>query len=561
MNDPLLSIRNLTIRAGDKTLVKDISLDIPRRSIMGLVGESGSGKTMTALSIMGLLPPGVSVTGGKILLQDKEPPSDLLSLSSRQLNRVRGNRISMIFQEPMTSLNPTMKCGPQAIEPLLKEHRVSHRKAKAEILRLFREVRLPDEEHIYHAWPHELSGGQRQRVMIAMALSTSPDLLIADEPTTALDVTVQKNILALLSELRDTYNLGILFITHDLMVLKQIADQIAVMYGGEILETGETKKLLEDPVTPYAKGLLACRPRLDEKPERLPTVADFLEPGQKSPTIRRQKKTTGGNEVLMTVKDLEVEFKGRGRKVKAVDRVSFDVYKGETLGLVGESGCGKTTLGRTILQLINAKSGSVIFDGTPLHQMKPSQLRRTRRRIQIVFQDPYSSLNPGKTIGNILTEPMVVHQLESGRSSRETRARELLEQVGLPNESYNLYPHQFSGGQRQRIGIARALACRPDFIILDESVSALDVSVQAQILNLLNDLKSNYDLTYIFISHDLTVVKYMSDRVMVMSEGSIVESGTSEKIYLDPGESYTRKLIAAIPAQFARRLTRTFRNR
>lgn len=547
MNDPLLSIKNLEIQAGEKVLVDRISIDIPRRTIMGLVGESGSGKTLTALSVLGLLPRGVSVTSGSIMLNGTPGTTELLNLPARQLNRVRGNRISMIFQEPMTSLNPTMKCGPQAIEPLLKDNRHTHAEAKQEILRLFREVKLPDEDLIYNAWPHELSGGQRQRVMIAMALSTNPDLLIADEPTTALDVTVQKNILDLLSDLREKFDLSILFITHDLMVLKQIADEIAVMYQGKIVETGNMQQVLEHPSTPYAKGLLACRPHLDEKPERLATVADFMDPGKQPPPPRRNHSSSDRKQVLLSVQDLEVNFHSRGRSVNAVNAVSFDVYKGETLGLVGESGCGKTTLGRTILQLIEADSGSVIFEGKALNRMRAETLRRTRRRIQIVFQDPYSSLNPGKTIGSILTEPMVVHRLASGKAEREAQARKLLEQVGLPDDAYNLYPHQFSGGQRQRIGIARALACQPDFMILDESVSALDVSVQAQILNLLNDLKAAYDLTYIFISHDLTVVKYMSDRVMVMSEGKIVESGTSEKIYMNPSADYTRKLISAIP--------------
>jgi peptide/nickel transport system ATP-binding protein len=389
--------------------------------------------------------------------------------------------------------------------------------------------------------------------MIAMALSTSPDLLIADEPTTALDVTVQKSILDLLSGLKEKYNLGILFITHDLMVLKQIADEIAVMYRGEIVEKGEMKSVMENPSTPYAKGLLACRPGLENQPERLPTVADFMEPEKGEPVGKRHvapKSGTSGRlkgEVLLRIEDLNVRFSSRGRSVNAVSAVSFDVYRGETLGLVGESGCGKTTLGRTILQLVEADSGSVYYRGTALNRIKTKALRKVRKNIQIVFQDPYSSLNPGMTIGNTITEPMFVHRLAKNREEAEMMAHRLLDQVGLPSDAFNLYPHQFSGGQRQRIGIARALACKPEFIVLDESVSALDVSIQAQILNLLNDLKREYHLTYIFISHDLTVVKYMSDRVLVMSEGKIIEAGTSEQIYLQPSEGYTKKLIASIP--------------
>jgi peptide/nickel transport system ATP-binding protein len=552
MRDPLLSIKDLEIRTGEKTLVNRISLDIYRKSITGLVGESGSGKTLTALSILRLLPKGVVATSGSILFQEGENGADLLNVSLKDLNRIRGNRISMIFQEPMTCLNPTMRCGRQAMEPLMKMQR-STGEVKKKILHLFGEVQLPDPESIFDAWPHELSGGQRQRVMIAMALSTSPALLIADEPTTALDVTVQKSILNLLNDLKERYNLGVLFITHDLLVLKQIADEVAVMYQGEIVERGKMEQVMETPSTPYAKGLLACRPGLGERPRRLPTVSDFIcteisgqlqkisKPGEKQPAARKQ------GEMLLRAEDLNVNFKSRRRSVSAVDSVSFDVYEGETLGLVGESGCGKTTLGRTILQLIRSDSGSVLYRGTALNRLKPSELRKLRKNIQIVFQDPYSSLNPGKTIGNMITEPMYVHRLVKNRDQAEAAAHKLLEQVGLPADAYNLYPHQFSGGQRQRIGIARALACKPEFMVLDESVSALDVSIQAQILNLLNDLKEEYNLTYIFISHDLTVVKYMSDRVMVMSEGKIIESGTAEQIYLRPSESYTKKLIESIP--------------
>ena len=553
MNDLLLEIRDLEIRAGEKILVNHLSLNIYRKSITGLVGESGSGKTLTALSVLRLLPKGVVATSGTIIFHDKTEETNLLVTPVKQLNRIRGNRISMIFQEPMTSLNPSMKCGRQAMEPLLKLKHVSKSQAKEKILHLFEEVQLPDPKGIFNAWPHELSGGQRQRVMIAMALATSPDLLIADEPTTALDVTVQKSILDLLSGLKEKYNLGILFITHDLMVLKQIADEIAVMYRGEIVEKGKMKSVMENPSTPYAKGLLACRPGLENQPDRLPTVADFVEPGEDRPVHKSRVSAKTGSpgrekgEVLLRVEDLNVRFSSRGRSVNAVSAVSFDVFRGETLGLVGESGCGKTTLGRTILQLVQADSGSVFYRGTALNRMKTKALRKVRKNIQIVFQDPYSSLNPGMTIGNTITEPMFVHRLAKSKREAEEMAHRLLEQVGLPADAFNLYPHQFSGGQRQRIGIARALACKPEFIVLDESVSALDVSIQAQILNLLNDLKQEYHLTYIFISHDLTVVKYMSDRVLVMSEGKIIESGTSEQIYLQPSEGYTKKLIASIP--------------
>ncbi len=549
MSDPLLRIRDLEISTGNARLVNRINLDISGKSVTGLVGESGSGKTLTALSIMGLLPKGVRATAGSVTLLNRDSAdANLLHLPEKEMNHIRGSRISMIFQEPMTSLNPTMKCGPQATEPLRIHKGLSSTGAREKILDLFNEVKLPDVENIFNAWPHQLSGGQRQRVMIAMALSTHPDLLIADEPTTALDVTVQKSILELLLALKEKYNLGVLFITHDLMVLKQIADRIAVMYRGELVEEASAAALLENPQTPYAKGLLACRPSLEEKPERLPTIGDFMSgyAEQDKPTAGQPRSVD--NDVILSVKDLEVTFISGKRTVHAVDSVSFDVFRGETLGLVGESGCGKTTLGRTIVQLIRPDNGSVSYNGVPLDRLTGKELRKTRRKIQIVFQDPYSSLNPGKTIGDIIAEPMIIHRLEKNKKEKEARVHQLLEQTGLPGEAYNLYPHQFSGGQRQRIGIARALACQPEFIVLDESVSALDVSVQAQILNLLNDLKRAYELTYIFISHDLTVVKYMSDRVLIMSDGRMIESGTSEKIYMHPENDYTRKLINAIPS-------------
>ncbi len=548
MPESLLKIRSLSISTPENILVDSISLTINKGTVKGLVGESGSGKTLTALSIMGLLPKGVKTTGGSIDLVHAKGTSDLLKLSSPELNKVRGDRISMIFQEPMTSLNPTMRCGDQAVEPLCKKERISKHEAKKKILELFREVRLPDEERIFSAWPHELSGGQRQRVMIAMALSTNPDLLIADEPTTALDVTVQKNILDLLLHLKDKFNLAILFITHDLMVLKQIADDIAVMYQGKILEAGPAEKILTVPETAYAKGLIACRPMLLQPPGPLPTVSDFMNGPKPGSDISYNINTKKSDKVLLSVRELLVTFpRKNGEEINAVDTVTFDVKEGETLGLVGESGCGKTTLGRSILQLIHARSGQVTYRGIVLNHLKGKELRQMRRKIQIVFQDPYSSLNPGKTIGNIISEPMLIHGLSKNRKEAEEKTKSLLEQVGLTADASTRYPHQFSGGQRQRIGIARALACQPEFIILDESVSALDVSVQAQILNLLNELKTTFNLTYIFISHDLTVVKYMSDRVLVMSEGRIIESGTSDKIYMNPSEAYTRKLIDAIP--------------
>ena len=552
MNDLLLEIRNLEIKTAGKVLVDHVNLDIPRRTITGLVGESGSGKTLTALAIPGLLPANVHATSGNILLHDPGKTTDLLHALPRQLTSIRGNRVAMIFQEPMTSLNPSMRCGPQAMETLRKQRQISRSEAKKKIIQLFREVKLPTPEALFNAWPHELSGGQRQRVMIAMALSANPDLLIADEPTTALDVTVQKSILDLLSELRDKYHLSILFITHDLLVLKQIADEIAVMYQGQIVEKGPVKHVMENPQTPYTRGLMACRPGPGEKPDRLPVIADFI----KGEIPKKNKPDRGhalasslsdSKEPLLRVHDLDVTFRGKGRSVRAVRSVSFDLFRGETLGLVGESGCGKTTLGRTILMLIRAGKGTVEYKGLPLNRLKPSALRKTRKEIQIVFQDPYSSLNPGKTVGHMIMEPMFVHHLVKGKADAEKAARRLLEQTDLPQEAINLYPHQFSGGQRQRIGIARALACQPEFLILDESVSALDVSIQAQILNLLNDLKEQMNLTYLFISHDLNVVQYMADRVLVMQEGRIIESGPAEQIYNHPSENYTRRLINAIP--------------
>jgi len=550
MQEVILDIRHLTLEAGDQKLVSGIGMKLERGKFTGLAGESGSGKTLTALSILGLLPPAVRMTTGSILFSPSQGPvADLATLSPKKMHGIRGHRISMIFQEPMTSLNPSMRCGGQVSEVIRLHLGGNHRSVCSRVLELFHEVKLPDPIRIYRSWPHQLSGGQRQRVMIAMALATHPELVIADEPTTALDVTVQKSILDLLAELREKYRLTILFITHDLMVLKQIADRMVIMYRGKLVESGSTRQILTTPEDPYTKGLIACKPGLDRAPYRLPTVADFM--SGKKPETRTLKKTEIPPEAvpLLCVRNLNTwYYRDRGKEMtKAVHDVSFDVYRGETMGLVGESGCGKTTLGRTILRLIEATSGDIEYRGKDLLAYSPSDLRRIRRKIQVVFQDPYSSLSPRRTAGQIIREPMEVHHLGDGGTVRRERTVRLLEQVGLQPSDVNRYPHEFSGGQRQRIGIARALACEPEFMILDEAVSALDVSVQAQILNLLNELKQAYRLTYIFISHDLTVVKYMSDRILVMKDGSIVETGTAESIYGTPSHPYTGKLIRSIP--------------
>jgi len=550
MKDWILDINRLTLETGKGTLVRGISLKLERGKFTGLAGESGSGKTLTALSVLRLLPPAVQLTSGSILFSPAEGPRvDLATLPPKKMFQIRGNRISMIFQEPMTSLNPSMRCGKQVSE-VIRIHQGGDRPAlRSRVLHLFDEVKLPDPRSIYNAWPHLLSGGQRQRVMIAMALATRPELVIADEPTTALDVTVQKSILDLLAELREKYHLSILFITHDLTVLKQIADHMVIMYRGEVVETGSTDRILTTPEAPYTRGLIACKPGLDRTPYRLPTLSDFM--AGKKPGTRELKRTVVPPDTvpLLRIRNLSKWYaRDRGKTVvKAVDEVSFDVFAGETMGLVGESGCGKTTLGRTILRLIGATSGDIDYRGENLLACSRSELRKIRSSIQVVFQDPYSSLSPRRTAGQIVREPMEIHGIGTNRTERNARVQHLLEQVGLTGSDMDRYPHEFSGGQRQRIGIARALACEPEFVILDEAVSALDVSVQAQILNLLNELKQTYGLTYIFISHDLTVVRYMSDRILVMKDGSIVESGTPESIYTTPSHPYTGKLIRSIP--------------
>ena len=528
--------------------VKDVSFEVCRGRTLGIVGESGSGKSVSSLAVMGLLPkpPACRVTGSIRLFADGQQEA----VEHIEL----GRHVSMIFQEPMTSLNPVHKCGEQVMEMLLAHEKVDKAEARRRVMELFEEVMLPRPEKIFDSYPHEISGGQKQRVMIAMALICHPDLLIADEPTTALDVTVQKTILELLRTLQNKYQIGIIFITHDLGVIAQIADDVAVMYKGEIVEQGTAEQVLYHPQHPYTRGLLACRPPLDSRPHRLPTVQDFLDgnvPQEvQTPAAKREISATP----LLRVRDLEVTYALKKnlfgkvlQELKAVDGLSFDVFRGETVGLVGESGCGKSTLGRAILQLIERSAGTVEYDGVSLDKLSFSEQKALRRKMQIVFQDPYSSLNPRITVGEAILEPLRSHHLLDNDSQRRERVRELMHQVGLSEEWFNRYPHEFSGGQRQRVCIARALVLQPELVICDESVSALDVSVQAQVLNLLNDLKEHYGYTYIFITHDLSVVKFFSDRIMVMEKGRIVEEGPSDQLFANPQHPYTQRLLAAIP--------------
>ncbi len=568
---PLLSIQGLSVDfvSGNQRThaLKNVSLDVGKGEIVALVGESGSGKSVTSLSILQLLPsPPASYPSGKILFSETgEEPIDLLQKDKRDLQDIRGNKIAMIFQEPMTSLNPVISCGRQVVEAILSHQRISRSLAKEQAIAWFRRVQLPDPAVIFRRYPHQLSGGQKQRVMIAMAMCCSPSLLICDEPTTALDVTVQKTILQLIKELQQETGMGVIFITHDLGLVAEIADRTIVMYRGEIVEQDSVRNIFTHPRHPYTKGLLACRPVLHARGVRLPVVSDFwqgeervatntiaMEPHQISPSADTAPPVD--KEVLMSVENLSVWFPQRpnllGRSssfLKAVDNVSFEVYRGETLGLVGESGCGKTTLGRALLRLQSATKGNISYRGIDLLTRSGSAMRTLRKDLQIVFQDPYSSLNPRLTIGSAIAEPLKVHGLIATEAKRKERVMEILRKVDLKEEHYNRYPHEFSGGQRQRIVIARALALDPSFVICDESVSALDVSVQAQVLNLLNDLKKEFGFTIIFISHDLAVVRYISDRILVMNKGRIEESGNADDVYFHPRSPYTQRLIASIP--------------
>jgi peptide/nickel transport system ATP-binding protein len=529
--------------------VKGISFDIPTNTTVALVGESGSGKTVSAMAILGLLPDNAIIAPESRILYGGR---DLLKASMAEMQSIRGKDISVIFQEPMTSLNPVFPVGEQIAEVLRLHMGMSKAQARARAIELLNEVGIPNASLRVNSYPHEMSGGQQQRVMIAMAIACEPKLLIADEPTTALDVTIQKQILDLMAGLQRKHNMSVLFITHDLGVVGEIADSVVVMQNGLIQEQGPVKAIFEHPQHPYTKALLACRPRLDRRPKRLPVIDDFIKGSAHARLEERPRGTTPADPIILEVKALNKTFFLKEglfgkRAVPAVKDVSFQLPRGKTLGLVGESGSGKTTVGLTLMRLHDATSGEVLFEGTDLLRLTEREMMAYRRRIQIIFQNPYASLNPRMTVGQILVEPMKIHSIGKDERERVDMAFALLKRVGLSEQSFYKYPHEFSGGQRQRIAIARCLTMKPDVLICDESVSALDVSVQAQVLNLLQDLQDEFGLSYIFISHDLAVVKYISDRVMVMSEGAIVEMADSDEIYRHPREEYTRRLLSSIP--------------
>ena len=570
----LLDVKNLKTyfhtRAGTTRAVDDVSFSIDKKEIVGVVGESGSGKSVTCHTMLGLLPqPPAKVEGGSVTFDGQE----LIGLPPPLLRAIRGKRISMVFQDPMSCLNPYLRIIDQVAEPILIHEKVSREQAERRAIEMMKKVGIRDAEQRARSYPHEFSGGMRQRVMIAMSLATNPDLLLADEPTTALDVTVQARILKILRDLRDDLGIAVLFVTHDLGVVADVADRVVVMYRGKIVEQGKVREIFQNPSHPYVKGLLACRPTLETKYRILPTVDDFLnteesedgpilserpDAAQRLATLEKKpssdKRDEVSPELLLKVKGISVHFHSGGgflgkprETLKAVNEVDLDVPKGRTLGLVGESGCGKTTLGRAILRLQQPTAGSIQYDGKELIGLTQSDMLEYRRRMQIIFQDPYASLNPRQTIEQTLIEPLFVHKIGSNREDRRDRVVSLLEEVGLGSEFLLRYPHEFSGGQRQRISVARALAVEPEFVVCDECVSAMDVSVQAQVLNLLRELQDKRKLTYLFISHDLSVVKFMSDEIAVMRQGRIEEFGSANEVYENPQSDYTRELLEAVP--------------
>jgi len=555
---PLLSVQELSVSFGNEKssteVLHSVSFDVFKNEILGIVGESGSGKSVTSLSIMGLLPKKQTKLSGRILFEEK----NLLKTTEKLFRKIRGSEIAMIFQEPMSALNPSLKCGFQVAEILCLHLKMNTSEARRETISLFEKVKLPRPNEIFNSYPHQISGGQMQRVMIAMAIACKPKLLIADEPTTALDVTVQKEIISLLKSIQQETKMAMLFISHDLSLVSEIADRVVVMYKGDVVENGTTEELFKNPKAEYTKALLASRPSLKLRLAKLPTIASIADKSFKAREVKAAERAKKHKQIyiqkpILEITNLEKQYfsnAGIFKKreiVKAVDDVSFSVFEGETLGLVGESGCGKSTLGKTILQLEKATSGSIKYRGKELTKLSKGEIRNLRKEIQIVFQDPYSSLNPRLMIGEALMEPMVVHNLGKSKKERKERVISLLDKVGLNESYFYRYPHELSGGQRQRVGIARTIAVEPKLVICDESVSALDISVQAQVLNLLNELKNDFGFTYIFISHDLAVVKYMSDQLLVMNKGKIEELGDADEIYENPQTEYTKKLIEAIP--------------
>jgi len=556
--DPLLHIDNLNISFYkndiENHIIKDVNFQVNKNEIVAIVGESGSGKSVTSLAVMGLLPKKLSKVSGSIRFNTE----DLIHTTETEFQTIRGKDIAMIFQEPMSSLNPSMRCGKQVAEVLKQHTDTSGSDIKSEVLQLFDKVKLPNPKRIYKAYPHEISGGQKQRVMIAMAIACKPKLLIADEPTTALDVTVQLEILQLLKTIQQDTKMSVLFISHDLALVSQLADNVVVMYKGEIVEQGTTEAIFKTPKHTYTKALINSRPSMDVRLKRLPTVNDFINNTVNTTIVsseerQEQHKALYAKTPLLELIDVEKEYISKHgwftktKPFKAVDGVSFKVFPGETVGLVGESGCGKSTLGNAILQLDKATSGRILYNGKDITTLNKTETRKLRKDIQIIFQDPFASLNPRLTVGNAILEPMKIHGIGKTHAERNAKVIAILENVGLSASDANKYPHEFSGGQRQRIGIARTIALQPKLIICDESVSALDISVQAQVLNLLNTLKETYGFTYVFISHDLAVVKYVSDQLLVMNNGKIEEQGEADAIYANPQKTYTQKLIDAIP--------------